>query len=196
MNKKSHLIITEKIADNIPERDRAWLMFGSILPDLLVHTFLKRHIWKNSFKSISKKIYRLEKKGKKNRFSYLMLGYVLHYVEDFYTFAHNTVFGGSLRAHVLYERRLAEYLQEEYVFSDKVNVELMSLPATMEYLKTSHDEYLKNAGDINTDIRYICEAARVVYNCLLRAFEVNSRKAETMESVPVYTYLDAWKVRF
>lgn len=55
MNQKSHLIITGKIAENIPERGRAWLMFGSILPDLLVHTFLKRHIWKNSFKNIRKK---------------------------------------------------------------------------------------------------------------------------------------------
>lgn len=125
-----------------------------------------------------------------------MLGYVLYYVEDFYTFAHNTVFDGSLRAHVRYEKRLAEYLQEEYVFSENVNVKLMPLPATMDYLKTSHDEYLENAGDIITDIRYICEVTQVVYNCLLRAFEVNSRKAETTGSVPVYTYLDAWKVRF
>lgn len=47
--------------------------------------------------------------------------WVLHYVEDFYTLAHNFVFEGGLPSHILYERQLEDYLKEEAVFSEKEN---------------------------------------------------------------------------
>ena len=39
--------------------------------------------------------------------------WVLHYVEDFYTLAHNFVFEGGLPSHILYERQLEDYLKED-----------------------------------------------------------------------------------
>lgn len=100
MNKRSHLFLTGKIAKNLPEEKKRWVLFGSILPDILCHTYLKGHTWESSFDGIEKRMYGLEQQGGDNRFSYLMLGWVLHYVEDFYTLAHNPVFAGDLQDHM------------------------------------------------------------------------------------------------
>ena len=64
--------------------------------------------------------------------------WVLHYVEDFYTLAHNFVFEGGLPSHILYERQLEDYLKEEAVFSEKENKPAMSLTATIRYLRENN----------------------------------------------------------
>lgn len=193
MNKRSHLFITEKIVKNLPEEKRSLVLFGSILPDLLYHTYLKGHTWESSFDMIEKRMYELEQHGSDNRFSYLMLGWVLHYVEDFYTLAHNPVFEGGLPSHILYERQLEDYLKEEAVFSEMENVPAMSLAATIQYLKENHEKYLTKAGNFETDIHYIYEAVQAVSSCLLRAIEVNDRESKEAEEIPAYGIPDYWK---
>ena len=153
MNKRSHLFVTGKIAEQIPEKGRNWFLLGSILPDFLYHTYWKGHMFESSFDSISKKMCELEKHGRDNRFSYLILGYILHYVEDFYTLAHNPVFEGSLPSHILYEKQLEEYLKEEDRFPENENDSVMSLDATLQYLRDEHKEYLKEAGNFETDAK-------------------------------------------
>ena len=163
MNKKSHLFVTGKIAENLPRRDRRWLLLGSILPDILFYTYLKGHTWESSFENISKKIYELGMNGRNNRYSYLMLGYMLHYVEDFYTLAHNPVFEGNLSEHIMYERKLSKYLSERnYLLSGKKDNK-MTITAVLEYLKNSHKTYLEQAGDFETDVLYIYTTAEMVF---------------------------------
>lgn len=41
MKKRSHLFVTKEIADQVPKSKRKWLLFGSILPDILVYTYIK-----------------------------------------------------------------------------------------------------------------------------------------------------------
>ncbi len=93
--------------------------------------------------------------GRNNRYSYLMLGYMLHYVEDFYTLTHNPVFEGNLSEHIMYERKLSNYLSERnYLLSGKKDNK-MTITAVLEYLKNSHKTYLEQAGDFETDVLYI-----------------------------------------
>ena len=195
MNKRSHLFVTEKIVKNLPKEKRSWVLFGSVLPDLLYHTYLKGHKWESSFDSISRKMYELEKHGRDNRLSYLMFGYILHYVEDFYTLAHNPIFEGGLPSHILYEGQLEDYLKEEAVFSEKENVPAMSLAATIQYLRENHERYLTKAGNFETDIHYIYEAVQAVSSCLLRAIAVNEQESKETEGIPVYAISDYQKVR-
>lgn len=194
MNKKSHLLVTGKIAEKLPERGRKWLLLGSILPDILFYTYVKGHTWESSFEDISRKLYQLGTNGRENRYSYLMLGYLLHYVEDFYTLAHNPVFEGNLPEHIMYESKLAEYLRERNDLSSEKKDNIMSLTAMEEYLKITHVKYLEEAGDFETDTRYIFKAAEVVSSCLLRAMARNSRENETVEGIPVYALSDCRKV--
>lgn len=195
MNKKSHVLITKKVTENIPERGRMWFLLGSILPDLLLHTYLKGHTWESAFEHISGKMYELERNGRNDWYSYLMLGYILHYIEDFYTFAHNQVFEGGLAKHIRYEKALAKYLGQEGTIRGKKRENRMSLSVTMAYLEKTHREYLKEAGNFETDAVYIYKAAEAVSSCMLWAFEVNSREDESTESVPVDVISDYRKVR-
>ncbi|MGN0329510.1 MAG: zinc dependent phospholipase C family protein [Lachnospira sp.] len=195
MNKKSHLFVTGKIAEYLPKRDRRWLLLGSILPDILFYTYLKGHTWESAFEDISKKMYKLGRNGRNNRYSYLMLGYILHYVEDFYTLAHNQVFEGNLSEHILYERKLSEYLSERNYLSSVKKENKMSITAMVEYLKKSHKTYLEQAGDFETDVRYIYATAEAVSGCLLRAIELNSSVNDGVDGIPVYAISDCQKVR-
>ena len=46
MKKRSHLFVTREIIEQVPQNKRKWLLLGSILPDILVHTYIKKHTWK------------------------------------------------------------------------------------------------------------------------------------------------------
>ena len=41
MKKRSHLFVTREIIEQVPQNKRKWLLLGSILPDILVHTYIK-----------------------------------------------------------------------------------------------------------------------------------------------------------
>lgn len=109
--------------------------------------------------------------------------WVLHYVEDFYTLAHNFVFEGGLPSHILYERQLEDYLKEEAIFSEKENEPAMSLTIAVRYLRENHEKYLKKAENFETDIHYIYEAVRAVSSCLLRAIAVNEQESKEAEPI-------------
>ena len=109
--------------------------------------------------------------------------WVLHYVEDFYTLAHNFVFEGGLPSHILYERQLEDYLKEEAVFSEKENKTAMSLTATIRYLRENHEKYLIKAGNFETDICYIYKVVQAVSSCLLRAIAVNEQESQEAEPI-------------
>ena len=47
MKKRSHLFVTREIIEQVPQNKRKWLLLGSILPDILVHTYIKKHTWKS-----------------------------------------------------------------------------------------------------------------------------------------------------
>ena len=49
MKKRSHLFVTREIIEQVPQNKRKWLLLCSILPDILVHTYIKKHTWKSSF---------------------------------------------------------------------------------------------------------------------------------------------------
>lgn len=182
---KENVLLRRKLSEGALKtaKQRSWVLFGSILPDLLYHTYLKGHTWESSFDRIEKRMYELEQHGSDNRFSYLMLGWVLHYVEDFYTLAHNPVFEGGLPSHILYERQLEDYLKEEAIFSEKENEPAMSLTIAVRYLRENHEKYLKKAENFETDIHYIYEAVRAVSSCLLRAIAVNEQESKEAEPI-------------
>ena len=45
MDKIGHLVMTKSLSGNIHRAHKAALLFGSILPDLLVYTYLEGHTW-------------------------------------------------------------------------------------------------------------------------------------------------------
>jgi len=112
MDKIGHLVMTKSLSGNIHRAHKAALLFGSILPDLLVYTYLEGHTWEATFEQITKQMKALEAKGRGGSFSYLKLGWILHYVEDYFTYPHNTIFGGTIPEHYAYEKKMTKWMRE------------------------------------------------------------------------------------
>ena len=112
MDKIGHLVMTKSLSGNIHRAHKAALLFGSILPDLLVYTYLEGHTWEATFEQITKQMEALEAKGRGGSFSYLKLGWILHYVEDYFTYPHNTIFEGTIPEHYAYEKKMTKWMRE------------------------------------------------------------------------------------
>ena len=178
MKKRSHLFVTREIIEQVPQNKRKWLLLGSILPDILVHTYIKKHTWKSSFDNTVNRIQKLEEKGKNSRYSFLKLGYVLHYVEDV---AYESGFQKFLFGHGHVE-------QED---TSRIGEMVHSVEEAVEYLKKNHALYMTEAGDNETDARYIRNASKTIGTFLVRAFAMNSVAAE--EYVPAYALAPSYR---
>lgn len=162
MNKKGHLLLTERIMgkDFLPYK--RWLLFGSILPDLLYHTYLTGHTWESAFEKIVRKMESFESWGGMSGFSCMYLGYLLHYVEDFFTFPHNSGFRGRLAEHIQYEKQFTQYLLGD---NDQPALNTENITSTddlKDQLCRLHERYEQEKSGFETDERYICQAISYV----------------------------------
>ena len=81
--------IYKKMNISIPATCHVGLLVGSILPDIVVHTYLTGHTWKASGEMILNKLEKLEQSDSLNIWTALRLGMILHYIEDFFTMSHS-----------------------------------------------------------------------------------------------------------
>lgn len=166
MNKKGHLLLTERIIGKDFQPYKRWLMFGSILPDLLYHTYLTGHTWESAFEKIARKMESFESWGGMNGFSCMYLGYLLHYVEDFFTFPHNSGFRGRLAEHIQYEKQFTQYLLSD---NDQPALNMETVTSTddlKDQLCRLHEKYEQEQTGFETDERYICQAV----GCVMQYF--------------------------
>ena len=117
MDKIGHLVVTKSLTGNMHKTHKAALLLGSILPDLFVYTYLEGHTWEATFDKIINHMEVLEEKGRGGCFSYLKLGWVLHYVEDYFTYPHNTIFEGTIPEHYAYEKKMTRWMRDSGWFS-------------------------------------------------------------------------------
>lgn len=117
--------ITEQLLPQNMQLYKRWLLFGSILPDLLYHTYISGHTWEGAFQKSIRGMKWLECFGGLNRISCLYLGYLLHYIEDSFTLPHNKAFQGNLMAHIEYERKFSDFLEGGYEGSHKSGIGLL-----------------------------------------------------------------------
>ncbi|MDD6201576.1 MAG: zinc dependent phospholipase C family protein [Lachnospiraceae bacterium] len=177
MNKKGHLFVTEVLLNRNNMQYGMWLKIGSILPDILVHTYLVGHTWEKTFDKTAEKMMKLEKTGKMNRRSCLMLGYLLHYIEDYFTFPHNTYFTDGFIQHIRYEKSLTGYLKETED-SPKELSGAMSGEFLIKHLRELHEKYEQETTCVETDEMYIFKAGGCVMYNYSRIFEKNLKETE------------------
>ena len=111
MRKKSHIslagyLIGELESEQLDRHKKAFY-FGSILPDLTPKMFAVPHEFQTSYRELQEKVLGLiayvQTGEGKERVVWRRLGVVMHYLADYFTFPHNTVFDGNLKDHCLYE---------------------------------------------------------------------------------------------
>lgn len=188
MNKKSHIVFTKKMNIKVPSRCRVGLLVGSVLPDILVHTYLMGHTWKASGAMILNKLEKLEQSDSLNIWTVLRLGMILHYIEDFFTMSHSRFFQGNLLEHIGYEMRLQRYIRatfnRRYKLYDKdvKNTQIYSMNDLKERMVSLQKEYEKEikeaAGDevlcFQTDLEYMNIAVQTVAGYLIPALNRKS----------------------
>lgn len=184
MRKKSHISLARYMVENLGDEELKHHKFsfylGSILPDIKPSFLYKRHEMSGTFPSISKHIKRLsegpktiEKSGRKY---YMDLGQISHYLADYFTFPHNTIYPGSLKDHCSYEEELKKDLRIYLKSGEAARRHGRKLAAEWtppkndvredgfgdadaicSYIKTAHEEYLERKHNVKDDIEHIVE---------------------------------------
>lgn len=176
MRTADHMNLSRYIMDHMDvgasKLQKAAFVFGSIEPDINMLTYfrgsihgeekLRGHNYENVLRYMEKLTRRLEKGGMGTIRQSFLLGKLIHYVADSFTYPHNSIFPGNLREHCQYETELHDYVNK-MVSSVGVNMESIDDERDiMEYLREMHDRYASGVPGCENDYRYITNAISVV----------------------------------
>jgi hypothetical protein len=156
-------------------RHRMAFLFGCVEPDRnfltylrgsLRHSPLRGHHAENSQAYIARQLGRLERRGLGSAYRCFVLGTLLHYIADEFTYAHNAVFPGSLRDHVRYEHEMHPYFTAELERQRGIPW----LPGSPDaILSDARAAYCANGHTMQSDCRYIIRVCSVVLQKLAGA---------------------------
>ena len=119
---------------------------------------------------------------------YRDLGQISHYLADYFTFPHNTIYPGSLKDHCSYEEklkrdlrsylksgeaarhhRLLQLKEEHEKLQNKKKAEpLIDAEAICAFIQKSHDEYLAHKHGVGDDIEHIVEVNHKALDAMMK----------------------------
>lgn len=170
----THVLIAEKIDEIISEKlqttlNTKGLKFGSIKPDITPRLLRIKHLKHRSLNQIGNMIEDMkgtrypETKQGILRFS-MNLGIIMHYITDFFCYAHNHPKFESKVEHIKYELKVAykyRSVNVAEILSNALNnvLEYNSLAnsSLKNYIDEKHTEYMQNTPGIENDIKYSLE---------------------------------------
>ncbi len=196
MRKKSHIKLASFLMTSLNKEElyghKKSFWIGSILPDCTPSFITTRHTIDETFNILKEEIENLlfdydYEKGMTRKYC-RRLGVVSHYLADYCTYPHNSIFEGNMKEHCVYEsdlkRALSEYVKSP--FAKKANQQIINLKTAediCEYIKEKHNEYLKAIKTVQIDCMYIVELCHCVIDAIIRIFELrintNSLKVVT-----------------
>lgn len=185
MRKKSHISLAGYILKNMGSEElkthKKAFMFGSILPDCKLSFITKKHNIEETFSILEKELYKVTDKHNINKginTGYCKrLGVITHYIADYFTFPHNSIFQGRFREHCAYELEL-KHTFHAYVNSDesinvrKVNGTFKTVEEICDFIKLMHGNYLNIVGNVKADCRYVVELCFRVVDAILQIFDL------------------------
>lgn len=189
MKKKSHISLAKLLVRNMKVQDlsehKKAFYIGSILPDLKPSFFTKRHTIENTFDDLVGEIKKVTTdydahKGI-NAYYARHLGVITHYLADYCTYPHNSIFTGTLSEHIQYEKELKSSMKE-YVDREETQKELGKLQTyrspeeIISFIKWTHKEYLKALKKVEKDIEYIIYLCHKVVEAIILFFELAQEK--------------------
>ncbi len=194
MRKKSHIALTTYLIQNIGDielkRHKYSFYIGSLLPDCVPSFITKRHCIEDTFHNLKKEIEKITiyndiNKGI-NSYYFLKLGVITHFIADYFTYPHNSIYEGNISAHCVYEKELKfalkEYIKvctnnkEMYFMNDNIRNNEMQFKNSVDeicnFIKEKHEEYLKQDIVHKVDCEYIIHVCKSVVDYIIQIFEL------------------------
>lgn len=160
---------------------------GSILPDLKLSFLTRRHTIDETFEDLVNEIKKITVEYDINKgingYYARHLGIITHYLSDYFTYPHNTIFTGSMKEHMNYEKDL-KFTLREYVSREDVQRErtadqwFPTIDDIIQFIKKTHKEYLKAIKAVHEDVQYIIDLCYRVVDAILMFFEIAIEKIE------------------
>ncbi len=180
MKAKSHQLLgsylVQQFLSGAPERYIRAFLLGCVEPDRNPTTYLKGslrqqwlrgHNWNNAQRYIARISARLERRSTLRTYDYYVLGKLVHYITDAFTYAHNAEFPTDIHSHRDYENRLQAYFchcismlsrQEETAVQGRA----------IEVIRLYHREYMHRPKSVQLDSDYTILVCTTVVPMLLR----------------------------
>ena len=191
MRKKSHISLAKFLMNNMRVQDlnehKKAFYIGSILPDLKLSFLTKRHTIDETFDTLIEEIKKITvdydiNKGI-NGYYARHLGVITHYLSDYCTFPHNSIFEGSITEHVYYEKELKfslkEHLKSEVAQREREQIQnFNTIDDIIQFILKTHKEYLMALKNVKGDIQYIIELCYSVVDAILMFFEMAITKLQ------------------
>ena len=177
MKKRGHLLVTSHVNEQYGWR-RFLVMAGCILPDFWIPSLIRGHRREVAWERIKERIYRLENIGTGNAIDCLRLGVILHYLEDFFTYAHNSSYSGKLSGHIRYEREQYRAFKQHLSVEKRVIAQVGNPPkdyvdSLTEWLEKMFKEYDEMFPGLETDYLFMKRAVYMIMWHFERAFAIN-----------------------
>ncbi len=184
MRKKSHISLAKYLLNSqgmekLQSHKKAFY-FGSILPDCVPTFLTRRHTIEDTFDILEKEIRKLTENYDMERGigSYYCrhMGVITHYVADYFTFPHNSIYPGNMAAHCMYEKHLKKALYS-YVHSEEAKRERLEIQQIdtvtklCEFIRETHQDYLEAMIQVEVDCQYIVSLCHRVVDIILYYFE-------------------------
>ena len=184
MRKKSHISLAKYIVDSLDEQElvkhKKAFCLGSVLPDCRLSFFTEKHEIQSTFPKMQHDLEQLVEKTGDSQISmrafYRNLGEIIHYIADYFTFPHNAHYTGNLKEHCIYEKHLKKKLKEyiksgeaekncEYIQNSILN--LNSTEAICDFIRRTHENYLKIKNSVEEDCRIIVNLCHQVVEAVI-----------------------------
>lgn len=156
MRKKSHWRLADYlIRDN--ERPVIAFMFkvGSVAPDFMLRSMVKGHTYDATSHRVEQRLEKLEECGRWNMLSAYRMGYVTHYLADYFTAPHNKVWQYNLKEHCVFEKKQQDELRGYLESLWENPKQYYEMTDAMEYLRVLHERYEQKKPGVENDCAYI-----------------------------------------
>lgn len=186
MRKKSHISVARYLVNSngmeYLQGHKKSFYFGSILPDCVPSFITRRHCIEDTIEILQKEIDKVTKNydASKGLSTYFCrhLGVITHYVADYFTFPHNSIYPGNMKDHCVYEKEL-KHAMRAYVKIDEAKKirEKTGLfknsDEIIAFIQKTHEEYLHLILQVKVDCMYIVELCHKVVDAILQLFELS-----------------------
>ena len=172
MDKLGHLVVTKSLTGDMHRTYKVDLLLVSILLDLFVYSYLEGHKWEATFDKLINHMEVLEEMGRGGYFSYLKLGWVLHYVEVYFTYQHYTIFEGTIPEHYAYEKKITRWVRDGALVQISMPIckKLDSSSQFEHRIQELHVNYLSREMCSENDTAYMRQIVSEILRCYEEIF--------------------------